>query len=71
MCSTLRRPVLRQSGGVNSVATFLVGVAIFVGIVGIVIPILPGAILSLAAILVWALEEQSATGWIVLPPRWC
>ena len=27
---------------------------------------LPGAILSLAAILVWALEEQSATGWIVL-----
>ncbi|TCN35774.1 hypothetical protein EV644_11429 [Kribbella orskensis] len=50
----------------NSVATFLVGVAIFVGIVGIVIPILPGAILSLAAILVWALEEQSPTGWIVL-----
>ena len=50
----------------NSVATFLVGVAIFVGIVGIVVPILPGAILSLAAILVWALEEQSPTGWIVL-----
>ena len=50
----------------NSVATFLVGVAIFVGILGIVIPVLPGAILSLAAILVWSLEEQSATGWIVL-----
>ena len=33
---------------------------------GIVIPILPGALLSLAAILVWALEEQSLTGWIVL-----
>jgi uncharacterized protein YqgC (DUF456 family) len=51
---------------VNSVATFLVGVAIFVGIIGIVVPVLPGALLSLAAILVWALEEQSATGWIVL-----
>ncbi|TDU84399.1 hypothetical protein EV138_6870 [Kribbella voronezhensis] len=50
----------------NSVATFLVGVAIFVGIIGIVIPVLPGAILSLAAILIWALEEQSATGWVVL-----
>ncbi|NEA32612.1 DUF456 domain-containing protein [Streptomyces sp. SID13031] len=50
----------------NSVATVLVGVVIFVGILGIVIPVLPGAILSLAAILVWALEEQSATGWIVL-----
>jgi uncharacterized protein YqgC (DUF456 family) len=51
---------------VNSVATFLVGVVIFAGILGIVIPVLPGAILSLAAILVWALEVQSATGWIVL-----
>ena len=50
----------------NSVATVLVGVVIFVGILGIVIPVLPGAILSLAAILVWSLEEQSATGWIVL-----
>jgi uncharacterized protein YqgC (DUF456 family) len=53
-------------GFVNSVATFLVGVAIFVGILGIVIPVLPGALLSLAAILVWALEEQSPTGWTVL-----
>lgn len=52
--------------GVNSVATLLVGVAIFVGIIGIVVPILPGALLSLAAILVWALEEQSATSWVVL-----
>jgi uncharacterized protein YqgC (DUF456 family) len=51
---------------VNSVATFLVGVVIFVGILGIVIPVLPGALLSLAAILVWALEVQSATGWVVL-----
>ena len=50
----------------NSVATFLVGLAIFVGILGIVVPVLPGALLSLAAILVWALEEQTATGWIVL-----
>lgn len=50
----------------NSVATLLVGVAIFVGILGIVIPVLPGAILSLAAILVWALEVQSPTGWTVL-----
>jgi uncharacterized protein YqgC (DUF456 family) len=45
--------------------TVLVGIAIFVGIVGIVVPILPGAILSLAAILVWALVERSAIGWVV------
>lgn len=43
----------------------LVGIAIFVGIAGIVVPILPGAILSLAAILVWAIVERSATGWVV------
>ncbi|WP_350276250.1 DUF456 domain-containing protein [Kribbella sp. HUAS MG21] len=45
--------------------TVLVGIAIFVGILGIVVPILPGAILSLAAILVWAIVESSATGWVV------
>jgi uncharacterized protein YqgC (DUF456 family) len=45
--------------------TVLVGIAIFVGIAGIVIPILPGAILSLAAILVWAIVERSAAGWVV------
>lgn len=50
----------------NSLATVLVGVAIFVGILGIVVPVLPGALLSLGAILVWALEEQSSTGWLVL-----
>ncbi|MEV8371511.1 DUF456 domain-containing protein [Kribbella sp. NPDC056861] len=49
----------------NTVATLLVGVAIFVGIIGIIVPVLPGAILSLAAILVWALEVQSSIGWIV------
>jgi len=50
---------------VDTGVTVLVGVAIFVGIVGIVVPILPGAILSLAAILVWAIAAHSATGWIV------
>ncbi|WBQ02032.1 DUF456 domain-containing protein [Kribbella sp. CA-293567] len=50
----------------NTVATLLVGVAIFVGILGIVVPVLPGAILSLAAILFWAIELQTATGWTVL-----
>jgi uncharacterized protein len=51
---------------VNDFALVLVGLAILVGIVGIVVPVLPGALLSWAAILVWALEEQNATGWVVL-----
>ncbi|GAA2805167.1 DUF456 family protein [Kribbella solani] len=49
----------------QSAVTVLAGVAIFVGIIGIVLPILPGAILSLAAILVWAIVERSTTGWVV------
>jgi uncharacterized protein YqgC (DUF456 family) len=51
---------------VNTFALVLTGLVIAVGIVGIVVPILPGALLSLAAILVWALEEQTATAWTVL-----
>jgi uncharacterized protein YqgC (DUF456 family) len=51
---------------VNDFALVLVGLAIFVGIIGIVVPVLPGALLSWAAILVWAIEEQSTTGWMVL-----
>ncbi len=56
---------MRESVGMETGVTVLVGIAIFVGIVGIVVPILPGAILSLAAILVWAIVEGSATGWVV------
>jgi uncharacterized protein YqgC (DUF456 family) len=41
----------------------LVGLAIVVGLVGIVVPVLPGAFLILGAIFVWALVEQSAVGW--------
>lgn len=44
----------------------LVGLAIAVGIVGVVIPVLPGALLAWAAIVVWALAVGSATAWVVL-----
>ncbi|MGW0043035.1 DUF456 domain-containing protein [Rhodococcus sp. NPDC003348] len=43
----------------------LVGLAIVVGLVGIVLPILPGALLVLGAIAVWAIAVGTATGWIV------
>lgn len=44
----------------------LVGLAIAVGIVGVVVPVLPGALLVWAAILLWALAVSSTTGWAVL-----
>jgi uncharacterized protein YqgC (DUF456 family) len=43
----------------------LVALAILVGLVGVIVPILPGLVLVLAAILFWAIGEGSATGWSV------
>lgn len=44
----------------------LVGLAVAAGLVGILVPVLPGSVLVLAAILVWAMEVSSPTGWAVL-----
>jgi uncharacterized protein len=43
-----------------------VGLAIAVGLVGIVVAALPGLILVWGAVLVWALVEKTTLGWIVL-----
>jgi uncharacterized protein YqgC (DUF456 family) len=44
----------------------LISVLIAVGIAGIIVPVLPGTLLVLGAILVWALEIGTQTGWIIL-----
>ena len=44
----------------------LTAVAIAVGLVGILVPLLPGTLLVWAAIAVWAFAERSTTGWVVL-----
>jgi len=44
----------------------VVALAIAAGIVGVVVPVLPGALLAWAAIAVWALVVGSATAWAVL-----
>jgi uncharacterized protein len=44
----------------------LVALAIAVGIIGIVVPLLPGTLLVFAAIAVWAVIENNATGWVTL-----
>jgi uncharacterized protein len=43
----------------------LVGAVIFVGLVGIVVPVLPGSILILGAVLVWTIRDGSGTAWSV------
>lgn len=49
----------------DTALSLLVGLAIAVGLVGVVVPVLPGALLAWAAILVWALSVGTATGWAV------
>jgi uncharacterized protein YqgC (DUF456 family) len=51
---------------VSDLGLVVVGLAIATGIVGIVVPVLPGALLAWAAIAAWALAVGSATGWAVL-----
>ncbi|KRE99632.1 hypothetical protein ASG88_13515 [Nocardioides sp. Soil777] len=43
----------------------VIAILIAVGIAGIVVPVLPGTILVLGAILVWATEVGTSTAWIV------
>lgn len=49
----------------SSTGLLLVGLVILAGLVGVVLPVLPGAILVLGAILVWAYDVGSATSWTV------
>ena len=44
----------------------LTALAIAVGLVGILVPLLPGTLLIYGAIAVWALIERTTTSWVVL-----
>ncbi|MCW2515746.1 MAG: rane protein [Mycobacterium sp.] len=50
----------------NTVETLLVAVVIAVGLVGILVPLLPGSILVFAAIAVWAYVEGTTVAWVTL-----
>ena len=48
-----------------TVTDLVVGLAILVGLVGIIVPVLPGTVLILAALLVWAVQVGTGAGWVV------
>lgn len=48
-----------------NITELLVGLVLLVGLAGIVVPVLPGSILILGAILVWATQDGSGTAWVV------
>lgn len=45
---------------------YFVALAIVVGIVGVIVPVLPGVLLVWGAVAVWATERQDRIGWTVL-----
>ena len=49
-----------------TVETIISAVLIAVGLVGIVIPVLPGLVLVLAGVAVWAVPRGDVVGWTVL-----
>src|SRR4029453_6224666 len=51
---------------VEPAVLFVIGLAIFAGLVGVVVPLLPGLVLSWGAVLVWALAERTPAAWTVL-----
>jgi len=48
----------------NGVEVLLVAVVIAVGLVGILVPLVPGSILVFGAIAVWAFVEHTTAGWV-------
>jgi uncharacterized protein YqgC (DUF456 family) len=50
----------------STLGVVLVALVIAVGLAGIIVPILPGGILVMAAIAVWAIVEQTTPAWITL-----
>lgn len=44
----------------------VVALLMVLGLVGIVLPVLPGLLLVVAGVLLWTLEERSTTGWVLL-----
>lgn len=48
----------------NPVGEAVVGLVIAVGLVGVVVQVLPGALLILGAVLVWAAETGGAVAWV-------
>jgi len=51
---------------VSTVGIVLVALTIAVGLVGILVPLLPGTVLVFGAILVWALFERTTVAWVTL-----
>jgi hypothetical protein len=49
-----------------SAVELLVALLMVIGVLGIVLPVLPGLLIVVGGVLLWALDEQSTLGWWLL-----
>lgn len=49
-----------------SATELVVAVLLVVGLAGVVVPVLPGLLLILGGLLLWAIDLNTPTGWVVL-----
>jgi hypothetical protein len=47
-----------------TVTELVVGLVVLVGLVGVVVPLLPGTLLVAGAVVVWAIDDGSVTAWV-------
>ena len=50
---------------VAQASVWIPGLIIFLGVLGVIIPIIPGLIIALIGVLIWAFDLGSTAGWIV------
>lgn len=58
--------LLGPLAAVSTAGVILVGLAVAVGLVGVIVPLLPGSVLVFAAIAVWAVIERTTASWVTL-----
>ncbi|WP_026818623.1 DUF456 domain-containing protein [Arthrobacter castelli] len=50
---------------VSVIVAIVCAALILVGIIGVIVPVLPGSVLVGVSLLIWAITVQSATGWVI------
>lgn len=50
----------------SGLGELVVGIVVLVGLVGVVVQVLPGALLVCGAVVVWGVVTGGATGWVVV-----
>lgn len=50
---------------VSVIVAIVCAALILVGIIGVIVPILPGSVLVGISLLIWAITVQSTTGWVI------